>query len=245
MKVDGFTYENIPDNLPGHVAIIMDGNGRWAKKKMLPRSAGHRAGVEALRNIIRMSSHIGVKYLTLYAFSTENWKRPKDEVNILMKLLVEFLYNEIDELDKENVCITFMGDIDKFPAECIKAIEYALERTRDNTGLVVCIALNYGSRLEIQNAVKKIAELYKNDEISVDDITEDYISSHLDTCHMPDPDLIIRTSGEQRLSNFMLYQASYSEFYFTQVHWPDFGNQAYTDALNEFANRKRRFGDVK
>lgn len=245
MKVDGYTYDNIPDNLPKHVAIIMDGNGRWAKKKMLPRSAGHRAGVEALRNIIRMSSHIGVEYLTLYAFSTENWKRPKDEVNILMKLLVEFLYNEIDELDKENVCITFMGAIEKFPAECIKAINYALDRTKDNTGLVVCIALNYGSRLEMQNAVKEIAQLYKDDKISIEDITQEYISSHLDTRHMPDPDLIIRTSGEQRLSNFMLYQASYSEFYFTQVHWPDFGNHAYTEALNEFANRKRRFGDVK
>lgn len=244
MKVDGYTYDNIPDNLPRHVAIIMDGNGRWAKKKMLPRAAGHRAGVEALRNIIRMSSHIGVKYLTLYAFSTENWKRPKDEVNILMKLLVEFLYNEIEELDKENVRITFMGDIDRFPSECIKAIEHALERTKDNTGLVVCIALNYGSRLEMINAVKEIAQLYKNDKITLDNITEEYINTHLDTSHMPDPDLIIRTSGEQRLSNFMLYQASYSEFYFTQVHWPDFGNQAYTKALNEFANRKRRFGDI-
>ena len=245
MKVDGYIYDNVPDNLPRHVAIIMDGNGRWAKRKLLPRSAGHRAGVEALRNIIRMSSHIGVGYLTLYAFSTENWKRPKDEVNILMKLLVEFLYNEIEELDKENVRITFMGDIDRFPTECIKAIKFALERTKDNTGLVVCIALNYGSRLEMQNAVKEIAQLYKDEKILIEDITQEYISSHLDTSHMPDPDLIIRTSGEQRLSNFMLYQASYSEFYFTQIHWPDFGNEAYIEALNEFANRKRRFGDVK
>ncbi len=245
MKVDGYTYNNIPEKLPEHVAIIMDGNGRWARRRLLPRSAGHRAGVEALRNIIRMSSHIGVHYLTLYAFSTENWKRPKDEVSVLMKLLVEFLYNEIDELDKENVRITFMGDIQKFPGECITAIQYALERTKDNTGLVVCIALNYGSRLEIQNAVKEIAELYKQNKISIDDITDEMISSHLDTSHMPDPDLIIRTSGEQRLSNFMLYQASYSEFYFTSVHWPDFGKDEYAKALNEYANRKRRFGDVK
>ncbi|MEX1376362.1 MAG: isoprenyl transferase [Eubacteriales bacterium] len=245
MKVKGYTYSNIPHNLPEHVAIIMDGNGRWAKKRLLPRSAGHRAGVEALRNIIRMSSHIGIKYLTLYAFSTENWKRPKDEVNVLMKLLVEFLYNEIDELDAENVCITFMGDIEKFPKDPFKAIKYALERTKDNTGLTVCIALNYGSRLEIRQAVKKIAELYKAGNILLDDITDELISSHLDTSHMPDPDLIIRTSGEQRLSNFMLYQASYSEFYFTQAHWPDFGNEEYTEALNEYAKRKRRFGDVK
>lgn len=245
MKVDGHTYKSVPKNLPAHVAIIMDGNGRWARKRLLPRSAGHRAGVEALRNIIRMSSHIGVNYLTLYAFSTENWKRPKDEVNVLMKLLVEFLYNEIDELNKENVRITFMGDIERFPRECVKAIKHALERTKDNTGLVVCIALNYGSRLEIKNAIKKIAEQYKEDEISLDDITDELISSYLDSSHMPDPDLIIRTSGEQRLSNFMLFQASYSEFYFTDVHWPDFGNKAYADALNEFANRKRRFGDVK
>ena len=245
MKVNGHEYNNIPDNLPKHVAIIMDGNGRWAKRRLLPRSAGHRAGVEALRNIIRMSSHIGVKYLTLYAFSTENWKRPKDEVNVLMKLLVEFLYNEIDELDKENVCITFMGDIERFPKDCVTAVKYALERTKDNDGLVVCIALNYGSRLEIRQAVQKIAVSYKEGEISLDDITEELISSNLDTSHMPDPDLIIRTSGEQRLSNFMLYQASYSEFYFTDVHWPDFGKEAYTDALNEYANRKRRFGGVK
>jgi len=245
MKKDGYTYHGIPKNLPEHVAIIMDGNGRWAKKRLLPRSAGHRAGVEALRNIIRMSSHIGIKYLTLYAFSTENWKRPKDEVNVLMNLLVEFLYNEIDELDKENVRITFMGEISRFPDKCVTAIEYALERTGGNTGLVVCIALNYGSRLEIQNAVKKIAELYKEEKITLDGITDELISSCLDTSHMPDPDLIIRTSGEQRLSNFMLYQASYSEFYFTDVHWPDFGNEAYTRALNEFAARKRRYGDVK
>lgn len=245
MNVNGYEYDNIPENLPEHVAIIMDGNGRWAKKRMLPRSAGHRAGVEALRNIIRMSSHIGVKYLTLYAFSTENWKRPKDEVGVLMKLLVEFLYNEIDELQKENVRITFMGDVERFPKDPYKAIKYANERTKDNDGLVVCIALNYGSRLEIQNAVKKIAELYKEDKISLEDINDDLITSQLDTSHMPDPDLIVRTSGEQRLSNFMLFQASYSEFYFTKVHWPDFGKQEYTAALNEFANRKRRFGDVK
>ena len=245
MKIKGYEYGNIPSNLPEHVAIIMDGNGRWAKKKLLPRSAGHRAGVEALRNIIRMSSHIGVKYLTLYAFSTENWKRPKDEVSVLMKLLVEFLYNEIDELDKENVKISFMGDIERFPEAPYKAIKYALDRTKQNEGLVVCIALNYGSRLEIKNAVKKIADKYKSGEIELEDITEGLISANLDTSHMPDPDLIIRTSGEQRLSNFMLYQASYSEFYFTKVHWPDFGKDEFTVALNEFAKRKRRFGDVK
>jgi len=245
MKIDGHEYNDIPKNLPSHVAIIMDGNGRWAKKRLLPRSAGHRAGVEALRNVIRMSSHIGVNYLTLYAFSTENWKRPKDEVNVLMRLLVEFLYNEIDELDKENVCITFMGDIEKFPTECYKAIKYALERTKDNDGLVVCIALNYGSRLEIKQAVKNIASMYKEGKISLDDISDELISNNLDTNHIPDPDLIVRTSGEQRLSNFMLYQASYSEFYFTNIHWPDFGKTAYTEALNEYARRKRRFGDVK
>lgn len=237
-------YKNIPSNLPKHVAIIMDGNGRWAKKRLLPRSAGHRAGVEALRNIIRMSSDIGIGYLTLYAFSTENWKRPKEEVGVLMKLLVEFLYNEIDELDKENVSITFMGDIQRFPKVPREAIKYALNRTKGNNGLVVCIALNYGSRLEISHAVKKIAQEYKDGNISMDDITEDSISNYLDTSHMPDPDLIIRTSGEQRLSNFMLYQASYSEFYFTTSNWPDFGNQKYSEALNEYARRKRRFGDV-
>ena len=232
-------------DIPGHIAIIMDGNGRWAKQRGLPRVAGHQRGVETVREVVEAATELEVKYLTLYTFSTENWKRPKDEVNVLMKLLVEFLYNEIDELDAENVRITFMGDIDKFPKDPLKAIKDALERTNDNTGLTVCIALNYGSRLELRQAVQKIAQSYKAGEISLDDISDELISSQLDTSHMPDPDLIIRTSGEQRLSNFMLYQASYSEFYFTQVHWPDFGNEEYTAALNEYAKRKRRFGDVK
>ncbi len=169
----------------------------------------------------------------------------KDEVGVLMKLLVEFLYNEIDELDAEDVRITFMGDIERFPDAPRKAIKHALERTKDNEGLTVCIALNYGSRLEIITALKRVVDDIDDGKLTKEDITESTISQYLDTSHMPDPDLIIRTSGEQRLSNFMLYQASYSEFYFTDIFWPDFSFDEYSLALNEYANRKRRFGDVK
>jgi len=244
MNIVNEQYDLELEKLPEHVAIIMDGNGRWAQSRGLPRAAGHRAGVEALRGIIRMSSDIGVKVLTLYAFSSENWKRPKNEVNVLMQLLVEFLYKEIDELDKEKVHIRFMGDIRKFPHSCKKAIEYAVNKTRYNTGLTVNIALGYGGRAELVGAFKAMHAAILSGELKADDIDEQSISRYLYTSGLPDPDLIIRTSGEMRLSNFMLYQSSYSELYVPEVYWPDFDNDEYKKALVEFSRRKRRYGGL-
>lgn len=231
-------------NLPEHIAMIMDGNGRWAKKRGLPRSLGHRAGVEALRGVITMSSNIGIKVLTLYAFSTENWSRPEDEVGVLIDLLVEFLSKEIDELNENNVHIRFMGNISKFPEKCRVAIKNAIELTKDNTGLIVNIALNYGGRSELLRAFKLMVDDVQNGKLDKDSIDENIISDYLYTKGLPDPDLIIRTSGEMRLSNFMLYQSSYSELYIPDVLWPDFNEERYEEALMDYASRKRRFGKV-
>lgn len=226
--------------LPVHVAVIMDGNGRWAKKRGLPRAVGHRAGVERVRTIVRMSSDIGVKYLTLYAFSTENWKRPGEEVSVLMGLLLEYLKKELAELNEKNVRIMTFGDLSKLPKEVVSEIERAKKTTKNNTGLTLNMAVNYGGRQDIVRAVKKaIAEGKKPEQID-----EGYISSLLDTAGQPDPDLIIRTSGETRVSNFLLYQAAYSEFYFTETLWPDFDEAEYAKALAVFALRQRRFGAV-
>ncbi len=228
------------ERLPQHVAVIMDGNGRWAKSKGLPRSAGHRAGVERVRTVIRMSSDIGIKYLTLYAFSTENWKRPKDEVGTLMKLLLEYLRQELAELHEKNVRIRTLGDISQLPAEVAGEIERAKQTTKNNTGLTVNMALNYGSRQEIVSAVKKAINM----KVKEEDAGEELISSLLYTAGQPDPDLVIRTSGEKRVSNFLLYQMAYAELYFTEVHWPDFDEAEYAKALADFASRERRFGAV-
>lgn len=237
--------ENVLDSidrtrLPSHVAVIMDGNGRWAIKRVLPRAAGHRAGVERVRTIVRMSSDLGIKFLTLYAFSTENWKRPADEVNILMGLLIEFLKKELAELHEKNVRILTIGDLSKLPRDVKAEIDRAKNATKDNTGLTLNMAINYGSRQEIAEAVKK-ALIEKKDPANVD---ESYISSLLYTAGQPDPDLIIRTSGESRISNFMLYQAAYAEFYFTETLWPDFDEPEYAKALKAYAERERRFGGV-
>jgi undecaprenyl diphosphate synthase len=230
--------------VPVHVAIIMDGNGRWAKARGLPRSAGHRAGVEAIRSVIRSSDAWGVRVLSLYAFSTENWKRPKDEISVLMSLLVEFLRREIDELDRRNVRIRFMGDVGRFPQACRDAIADALARTRDNTGLTVNIALNYGGRTELVRAVRALMAEAANGRMKPEDVTEETLSEYLYTRGLPDPDLVIRTSGEIRQSNFMLYQASYAEWVYTPVLWPDFGEAEYRDAILEYQGRYRRYGDV-
>ena len=232
------------ENLPKHVACIMDGNGRWAKKRGLPRSAGHRQGVEVVKNIVRMSSDLGIKALTLYAFSTENWKRPKSEVSVLMDLLVEYLRNEINELHKNNVKLNILGDASRLPKKVIDEIEVSKEKTKNNTGMILNIALNYGSRAEIIRAVKAIASNVQSGNILIDDISEDMISSHLDTHGQPEPDLLIRTSGEQRLSNFLLYQLAYSEMIFLDCYWPDFSNAEYQKALNLYLKRQRRFGGV-
>lgn len=230
--------------IPKHIAIIMDGNGRWAKERMLPRNVGHKAGVEALRDVIRTSSDIGVRYLTLYAFSTENWKRPVSEVSMLMKLLVEYLRKEIEELHDNNVKIRTIGDISKLPREVIEEIDKAIFKTRNNEGLCVNIALNYGGRSEIINTIKEISKKVKNSEIQIDQIDEAMVDSALYTSNMPDPDLLIRTSGEIRLSNFLLWQCAYSEFYFTDTYWPDFKGEDLLNAILDYQNRKRRFGGI-
>ncbi len=226
--------------LPRHVAVIMDGNGRWAKAKGLPRSAGHRAGVERVRTIIRMSSDIGIRYLTLFAFSTENWKRPADEVGVLMKLLVEYLTKELAELHQKNVCIKTLGDISALPEGVVREISRAVKTTQDNTGLTVNMAVNYGARQELVNAVKTAVSEARCEK----DIDESYLSSLLSTAGQPDPDLLIRTSGEQRISNFLLYQLAYAEFYFTDTLWPDFDELQYAKALECYADRERRYGGL-
>lgn len=226
--------------LPRHVAVIMDGNGRWAKKRGLPRSAGHRAGVERVRTIIRMSSDIGIRYLTLFALSTENWKRPAEEVGVLMKLLLEYLVKELEELHRKNVRIKTLGDLSKLPMAVVEEIKRAVNTTKNNTGLTVNMAVNYGARQEIIEAVKTAAQQAEN----ANEIDEDYFASFLSTAGQPDPDLLIRTSGEQRISNFLLFQLAYAELYFTETFWPDFDEKQYAKALECFAQRNRRFGGL-
>ncbi|MEX1307987.1 MAG: isoprenyl transferase [Eubacteriales bacterium] len=230
--------------MPAHVACIMDGNGRWAKLKGLPRAAGHREGMERVKDIVRYSSDIGVKVLTLYAFSTENWKRPKTEVGVLMGLLVEYLRSEIEELHKENVRLLTLGDISRLPETAMKEVAAAKEKTKNNTGMILNIALNYGSRLEITQAVRKLAEEVKADTLKLEDINESAIAEHLYTAGQPDPDLVIRTSGEQRISNFLLFQIAYAEIVFIEENWPDFDCDQYKKALLIYQNRKRRFGGL-
>ena len=224
--------------MPKHVAIIMDGNGRWAKKRGLPRSYGHKVGTENVRKIVKYCSKKNIEYLTVYAFSTENFKRPQDEVGTLMKLLVEYFNKETEELRQNGVRLNVIGDISTFAPVVQEAIQNGIDKTKDCNDLVFTIALAYGSRAEIVRAIKKI----KEDDI--DDITEETVSKYLDTFDMPDPDLIIRTSGEERLSNFLLFQAAYSEFYFTDCLWPDFDENEFDKALEEYSKRSRRFGGV-
>ncbi len=232
--------------LPQHVAIIMDGNGRWATRRGLPRVAGHRQGVEALREVIKTSNELGIKYLTLYAFSTENWKRPAAEVDALMALLVEYLRKEIRELNSNNVKISVLGQVEAFPDVAQREIANAVEITKNNTGLRVNIALNYGGRAEIVRAVKAIARDVLDKKVSIDDIDERLFSDYLYTANIPDPDLLIRTSGEFRLSNFLLYQVAYTELVFTDsdVLWPDFDKKAYLEAIVEYQRRQRRYGGL-
>lgn len=231
--------------IPAHIAIIMDGNGRWARKRNLPRAMGHKAGVEAIRDIVKACSSLGVKVLTLYAFSTENWKRPADEVNILMNLLVEYLRNEVKELDVNNVKIKTIGDITKLPGICQQELSNAIKTTKDNTGLILNLALNYGGRAEIMDAARRIARLVKDGKISIEDISENTITNFLWTSGLPDPDLIIRPSGELRISNFLLWQCAYSEFWFSDINWPDFNRNYLYKAIIDYQGRDRRFGGIK
>lgn len=233
------------ENIPKHIAIIMDGNGRWAKEKNMPRAYGHKAGVEAIRPVVTECSKLGVKYLTVYGFSTENWSRPSEEINTLMKLLVEYLEKEFDELNSNNVVINHIGDISKLPIECQAALNNAYEKTKNNKGLVLNLAFNYGGRDEIIRAFKCMYKDLQNKKISEDDINETIINRYLYTAGMPDPDIIIRPSGEQRLSNFLLWQCAYSEFWYSDVYWPDFDKKHLLKAIADFQNRDRRYGGIK
>jgi undecaprenyl diphosphate synthase len=230
--------------IPGHVAIIMDGNGRWAKQRHLPRVEGHRHGVESVRAIVRAAGEAGVKYLTLYAFSVENWNRPKDEVDTLMQYLARFLKNEIGELTKNNVRLEAIGQIYRLPEfvqEQLKKTKAALVR---NNGLTLILALSYGGRTEIVEAVRGIAQKIKDAQLDPAEINESLFSQHLYTRHYPDPDLLIRTSGEMRISNFLLWQISYAELVVTPTLWPDFRKPQFFEALEEYTRRDRRFGQV-
>ena len=230
------------ERLPKHVAIIMDGNGRWAKQHKLKVAMGHRAGTETLREIIRNSSDLGIQALTLYAFSTENWSRPQTEVEALMQLILDFFKSEIDELDEKNVRITILGEKAGLPEKQCAALMEAEKRTEKNTGLRLNIAINYGSRAELARAAQELAKDVRDGKINPEDITEEQFAQKLYTADQPDVDLMIRTSGEMRLSNFLLWQCSYAEFVFPTVLWPDFDLKQYHACIAEFQGRKRRFG---
>lgn len=233
------------ERLPEHIAIIMDGNGRWAQKKGLPRVMGHKAGMEAIRETVMACNNIGIKILTVYAFSTENWRRPQDEVSYLMNLLVEYMRKEVNELHKNNVKIKVLGDIDILPGQTKKEIEDAVKLTENNDGLQFNIALNYGGRAEILNACRRISEEVCKGNISINDINEALFAKFLYTGSDPDPDLIIRTSGEKRISNFLLWQGAYSELMFVDQLWPDFNEATLRSAILEYQSRDRRFGALK
>ena len=226
--------------IPNHIAIIMDGNGRWAKQKGYDRIYGHSNGVESVRESIKTAGEFNVKYLTLYAFSTENWNRPKEEIEALMDLLVTTIISEIEELKENDVRLRTIGNVELLPENCRKALKDAEERTASNKGLTLILALSYSSRWEITNAIK---EIVKNGYVH-NEITEELVSSYLNTAGIPEPELLIRTSGEQRISNFLLWQIAYTELYFTEVHWPDFKRDEFLKAILEYQNRERRFGKI-
>jgi len=230
--------------LPGHVAIIMDGNGRWAKKRGLPRTAGHRAGVKSVKKIVRMAGDIGLEYLTLFTFSTENWKRPKTEVSAIMKLLEETTKKELSELLENNVKLIATGRIDNLPDSRRDVLLDAIERTKENSGLVLNLALSYSGRAEIIEAVRNITSDVKSGKLRAEDIEENIFARYLQTNGLPDPDLLIRTSGEMRISNFLLWQTAYTELYVTDVLWPDFKEDDFLRAISDFQHRERRFGMV-
>lgn len=230
------------NNIPGHVAIIMDGNGRWAKKRGGVRIFGHQNGVKSVRDVVEASVEIGVKYLTLYAFSTENWNRPKIEVNALMGLLVSTIKSELKTLTENNVRLKTIGDINMLPKEVAQNLTDTIKRTESNTGLTLILALSYSSRWEINQAIKKIARDVKNNVLEIDSINEELFQKYLNTSDFPDPELLIRTSGELRISNFLLYQLAYSELYFTETLWPDFNKDEFFKAIHNYQSRERRFG---
>ncbi|WP_245157036.1 isoprenyl transferase [Anaerovorax sp. IOR16] len=231
-------------NIPNHIAIVMDGNGRWARKRNLPRVAGHNAGMIALKEIVKASSVLGVKHLTVYAFSTENWKRPQEEVKGIFKLLILYIEKELAELHNNNVKVNILGDYKELPKEALNKLEKSLETTKNNEGLQFNIALNYGGRREILRAAYLLAKDFSEGKVTEAEFTKENFESKLYTKGMPDPDLVIRTSGEMRLSNYLLWQSAYSEFVYTDVLWPDFTPKDLEDAIISFQHRKRRYGGV-
>lgn len=236
--MDNHKQTDCSDNMPQHIAVIMDGNGRWAKKRGLPRLAGHQAGTENLRRVIRSCVELGIRYLSIYAFSTENWGRPKEEVEGLLKILESVIEKELTELNEEGVQLRHIGRLERLPAALRKKVEYAIDLTKNNSKLTVVVAFNYGGRDEIVYAVEQLIR----QGTRVEDISESLITQHLFTAGIPDPDLIIRTSGEMRLSNFLIWQAAYSEYYVTPTYWPDFDKEELQKAIDAYCQRSRRFG---
>lgn len=232
------------DKLPKHVAIIMDGNGRWAQKKGKPRVFGHKNGVQSVREVSEAAAEIGVSYLTLYAFSTENWGRPKLEVNALMHLLIETVNNEMKTLNENNIKLNAIGEIEALPKKTYQALLRGIEDTKNNTRMTLNLALNYSGRWDIEQATKTIAQKVSTNEIQIADINQKLISDHLSTANIPDPELLIRTSGEFRISNYLLWQIAYTELHFTDVLWPEFRKEHFYEALVNFQSRDRRFGKI-
>jgi len=231
-------------NLPAHIAIIMDGNGRWAKKRLLNRINGHEKGSDTVRTMVRTCREIGISYLTLYAFSTENWQRPKTEVDALMTLLRKFLHSEQKEMIERDIRLRVIGQIDRLPAKVQEALHTTMAATKDNTSMTLILALSYGGRAEITRMVQEVGQKIKHGEIDLNAINDDLIADHLYTRDIPDPDLLIRTSGEMRISNFLLWQIAYSEIFVTPTLWPDFSRDELLEILKDYQNRERRFGRV-
>jgi undecaprenyl diphosphate synthase len=242
MNLENLENLVMKSKLPEHVAVIMDGNRRWAKKRLMPATYGHREGALRVKDLTKLCVDMGIKHLTIYAFSTENWGREKKEVDYLMGLLVEFIKKELDYLNENNVKVSLLGNIEDLPEDTKSEVKRSIELTKNNTRLTLNIALSYGSRTEITDAVKKVIIDYENNKINIDEINEENFKRYLYTDNIPDPDLLIRTSGEMRLSNFLLYQLAYTEFYFTDVMWPEFNKEEFLKAINSYQTRKRRYG---
>lgn len=239
-----FKEKIVPEKLPSHIAVIMDGNGRWAKQKGMLRVFGHKNGVTAVRDTVEAAAELGVKYLTLYAFSTENWNRPRIEINALMELLLNTISKEKETLNKNNIRLLAIGDLEQLPANCKRQLEETIHDTRNNNRMSLVLALSYSSRWEITDAVKKIAAEVVEGKLSVEQITESTVAQHLCTNSIPDPELLIRTSGEFRISNYLLWQIAYTELYFTNKLWPDFRKEDLYEAIVDYQQRERRFGKV-
>lgn len=241
---DDVALQQTSDNIPKHIAIIMDGNGRWAINKGLPRIAGHKEGMNVVQKIVRAAVNYNIEILTLFAFSTENWKRPKPEVDYILRLPKEFLHIFLPELMEKNVRVETIGDFDSLPAHTKEAVMYMKNKTKHNTGLLLNFALNYGGRYEIVEGLKRVISDVEAGRISKEQLSEEIFSSYLYTHNLCDPDLVIRTSGEQRISNFLLWQSAYSEFWFTDVLWPDFNEELFKEAIEEYQSRIRRYGGI-